>query len=147
MFLISTRGLHRITCVGDSTRWTGLSSPNTSSPILNTSKSNHFMVAINVWKSYVSYAIQEYTESIEYPENDKVVDILFLRTLFRKADKATGHHISQSHIVWDIQRDFELQQLSAQVRGYSPLSIHSCICFGLLRLINISTLLLFIDHQ
>ncbi|KAF9362178.1 Splicing factor, partial [Mortierella sp. NVP85] len=71
-------------------------------------------LSINIWKSYVSYAIQEYTESVEYSDNDKVVDILFLRTLFRKADKATGHHVSQSHVLWDIQKDFELQQLSAQ---------------------------------
>jgi len=94
------------------------------------------MVAINIWKSYVSYAIQEYTESVEYPGNDKVVDVLFLRTLFRKADKATGHHVSQSHIVWDIQKDFELQQLSAQVRGvYSLLPSFSSI-LGLVRLLT-----------
>ncbi|KAF9342077.1 hypothetical protein BGX34_008879, partial [Mortierella sp. NVP85] len=68
---------------------------------------------INICKSHVSYAIQEYTESVEYSDNNKAVDILSLRTLFKKADKATGHHVSHGHVVWDIQKDFELQQLSA----------------------------------
>lgn len=83
---------------------------------------NPCIIAINIWKSYVDYAIQEYTESMEHQDNDRVVDMVYLRNLFRKADKATGHHVSQSHVLWDIQRDFELQQLSAQVCGCLLLS-------------------------
>ncbi|KAG0234651.1 Squamous cell carcinoma antigen recognized by T-cells 3 [Mortierella sp. GBA43] len=71
-------------------------------------------LSINIWKSYVDYAIQEYTESAEYPDNDRVVDIASLRSIFRKADKATGYHFSQGHVVWDAQRDFELQWLSVK---------------------------------
>ncbi|KAF9999020.1 RNA-binding protein 4F [Modicella reniformis] len=71
-------------------------------------------LSITIWKSYVSYAIQEYTEYMEHPSNDNVVDMAYLRYLFRKADKSTGHHVSQSHIIWDMQKDFELQQLSSK---------------------------------
>ncbi|KAF9203644.1 Squamous cell carcinoma antigen recognized by T-cells 3 [Haplosporangium sp. Z 27] len=71
-------------------------------------------LSIKIWKSYLDYAIQEYTESMEFPENEIVVSEEYLKSLFHKADKFTGYHTSQSHIVWNVRMDFELGQLASK---------------------------------
>ncbi|KAF9918833.1 hypothetical protein BX616_005211 [Lobosporangium transversale] len=67
-----------------------------------------------IWKSFLDYVIQEYMESIEFPENDGVVSKEYLTDLFKKAKKFTGHHVAQSHVVWNTWMEFELQQLASQ---------------------------------
>ncbi|KAF9946278.1 Splicing factor [Mortierella alpina] len=41
-------------------------------------------------------------------------EYLYMRRIFKKADKYTGHHIPESHIIWNCWRDFELQLMAAQ---------------------------------
>ncbi|KAF9349034.1 Splicing factor [Mortierella sp. AD094] len=69
---------------------------------------------IKIWKSHLDYAIQEYRESMEFPENEVVVSEEYLKSLFLKAEKFTGFHISQSHVVWNVWMDFELGKLASQ---------------------------------
>ncbi|KAI8603478.1 hypothetical protein EDD21DRAFT_30438 [Dissophora ornata] len=71
-------------------------------------------LSINIWKSYVDYAIQEYTESAEHPDSEVVVSKEYMRRLFKRADKFTGHHVPLSHTIWNVWRDFELEQLTLQ---------------------------------
>ncbi|KAF8937233.1 RNA-binding protein 4F [Dissophora ornata] len=74
-------------------------------------------LSINIWKSYVDYAIQEYTESAEHPDSEVVVSKEYMRRLFKRADKFTGHHVPLSHTIWNVWRDFELEQLTLQYDG------------------------------
>ncbi|KAG0307311.1 Splicing factor [Dissophora globulifera] len=71
-------------------------------------------LSINIWKAYVDYALQEYTEATEQGDSDPVVNKESLRALFKKADRFTGRHVPQSHLVWNIWRDFEVEQLELQ---------------------------------
>ncbi|KAG0211431.1 Splicing factor [Mortierella sp. GBA30] len=71
-------------------------------------------LSINIWKSYVAYATQEYMESKDLSESETVVSMSDMRKIFKEADKFTGHHIPQSHIIWNAWMDFELQQLANQ---------------------------------
>ncbi|KAF9394522.1 Splicing factor [Mortierella sp. AD011] len=78
------------------------------------SKSFPLSEAIKIWESYLEYAIQEYTESMDLPENEVVVNGEYLNSLFQKAKKFTGYHTSQSHVVWNVWIDFELGKLASQ---------------------------------
>ncbi|KAG0266470.1 Splicing factor [Mortierella polycephala] len=71
-------------------------------------------LSINIWKSYVEYATQEYIESAGLEASEIVVSKDHLRRIFQKADKYVGYHIPQSHVIWNAWMDFELQQLDAQ---------------------------------
>ncbi|KAG0010861.1 Squamous cell carcinoma antigen recognized by T-cells 3 [Entomortierella chlamydospora] len=71
-------------------------------------------LSITIWESYLEYAIQEYTESMDLPEIEVVVNGEYLNSLFQKAKKFTGYHTSQSHVVWNIWIDFELGKLASQ---------------------------------
>ncbi|KAK5823056.1 hypothetical protein F5H01DRAFT_333468 [Linnemannia elongata] len=75
-------------------------------------------LSIKIWKSYVDYALQEYNESKEYQdaleEGEVVVNAQELNKIFKRADKWTGYHIPESHNIWDIWIEFELESLAAQ---------------------------------
>ncbi|KAG0375227.1 RNA-binding protein 4F [Mortierella sp. AD032] len=72
-------------------------------------------LSIKVWKSYVDYAVQEYNESKEYQEEGEiVVSAQDLTKIFKRADKWTGHHIPESHTIWNVWIDFELERLEEQ---------------------------------
>ncbi|KAG0365729.1 Splicing factor [Gamsiella multidivaricata] len=71
-------------------------------------------LSVRIWKSYLEYAVQEFRESMEHPDNESVVSKEYLTNLFKKADKLTGYHIPQSHLVWNVWKDFELEQLAAE---------------------------------
>ncbi|KAI1312652.1 Squamous cell carcinoma antigen recognized by T-cells 3 [Mortierella claussenii] len=69
-------------------------------------------LSINIWKSYLDYAIRERMELIEFPENEPIITEPYLINLFKKAIKFTGQHVAQSHIVWNTWMELELQQLA-----------------------------------
>ncbi|KAG0310995.1 RNA-binding protein 4F [Linnemannia gamsii] len=75
-------------------------------------------LSIKIWKSYVDYALQEYNEAKEYQdaqdERDIVVNAQELTKIFKRADKWTGYHILESHTIWNVWIDFELETLAAQ---------------------------------
>ncbi|KAF9290597.1 Squamous cell carcinoma antigen recognized by T-cells 3 [Mortierella alpina] len=71
-------------------------------------------LSIKIWKSYVDYATQEFVESVDLPESEIVVSKDDMRRIFKDADKYTGHHIPESHTIWNCWRDFELQLIAAQ---------------------------------
>ncbi|KAG0278386.1 RNA-binding protein 4F [Linnemannia exigua] len=75
-------------------------------------------LSIKIWKSYVNYALQEYNESKEYQdaqeEGEIVVNAQDLTKIFKRADKWTGYHIPESHTIWNVWIDFELERLAAQ---------------------------------
>ncbi|KAF9137019.1 Splicing factor [Linnemannia schmuckeri] len=75
-------------------------------------------LSIKIWKSYVDYALQEYNESKEYrdaqEEGDIVVNAQGLNKIFKRADKWTGYHIPESHTIWNVWINFELENLAAQ---------------------------------
>ncbi|KAF8934884.1 Splicing factor [Haplosporangium gracile] len=86
-------------------------------------------LSIKIWKSYVDYALQEYNESKEYQdaqgEEDIVINAQELNKIFKRADKWTGHHIPESHTIWNIWIDFELENLEAQPEEYEK-TMESC---------------------
>ncbi|KAF9541032.1 RNA-binding protein 4F [Mortierella hygrophila] len=75
-------------------------------------------LSIKIWKSYVDYALQEYNESKEYQdvleEEETVVNAQELNRIFKRADKWTGYHIPESHTIWNVWINFELENLAAQ---------------------------------
>ncbi|KAF9961119.1 hypothetical protein BGZ72_004883 [Mortierella alpina] len=71
-------------------------------------------LSIKIWKSYIDYATQELLESVDLSESEIVVSKDGMRRIFKEADKYTGHHIPESHIIWNCWRDFELQLMAAQ---------------------------------
>ncbi|CAO3571089.1 unnamed protein product [Mortierella alpina] len=71
-------------------------------------------LSIKIWKSYIDYATQEFQESVDLSESEIVVSKEDMRRIFKEADKYTGHHIPESHIIWNCWRDFELQLMAAQ---------------------------------
>ncbi|KAF9434441.1 Splicing factor [Entomortierella beljakovae] len=71
-------------------------------------------LSIRIWKSYLDYAIQEYTESVGLPDSEIVVNKEYLDSLFQKANTYTGQHVAQSHIIWNTWMDFELEQLDSK---------------------------------
>ncbi|KAG0298187.1 RNA-binding protein 4F [Linnemannia gamsii] len=75
-------------------------------------------LSIKIWKSYVNYALQEYNETKEYQdaqdEGDIVINAQELTKIFTRANKWTGYHIPESHTIWNVWIDFELETLAAQ---------------------------------
>ncbi|KAF9100385.1 RNA-binding protein 4F [Mortierella sp. GBA35] len=72
-------------------------------------------LSIKIWKAYIDYALQEYNETKEYQEADAediVVSAEDLTKIFKRADKWTGYHIPESHIIWNVWIDFELENLA-----------------------------------
>ncbi|KAF9585451.1 Splicing factor [Lunasporangiospora selenospora] len=83
---------------------------------------NECLEAIPLWKSYLEYAIDEYNDSAELDEDERVVDDKTLEKIFQNAEKHTSHHLAESHVVWNIRFEFVLQDLSKEARRFSLLS-------------------------
>jgi hypothetical protein len=65
--------------------------------------------------------VQEYNESKEYQRDaqegeENVVTAQDLARIFKQADKWTKYHIPESHTIWNVWIDFELDKLAAQVQ-------------------------------
>ncbi|KAF9571168.1 RNA-binding protein 4F [Mortierella alpina] len=71
-------------------------------------------LSIKMWKSYIDYATQEFLSSLDLSESEIVVSKEDMRRIFKEADKYTGHHIPESHTIWNCWRDFELQLMADQ---------------------------------
>ncbi|KAG0348063.1 RNA-binding protein 4F [Podila minutissima] len=71
-------------------------------------------LSIAIWKSYTDYAVQEYFEAAEHGDDESVLTKDKVTAIFQKANTFTGHHIAQSHIIWNAWAEFETQILDAQ---------------------------------
>ncbi|KAG0071367.1 Squamous cell carcinoma antigen recognized by T-cells 3, partial [Podila epicladia] len=71
-------------------------------------------LSVAIWKSYTEYAVQEYFEAAEHRDDESVMTKDKVTAIFQKANKFTGHHIAQSHVIWDAWAEFETQVLDAQ---------------------------------
>ncbi|KAF9383432.1 RNA-binding protein 4F, partial [Podila verticillata] len=71
-------------------------------------------LSIAIWKSCTEYAVQEYFEAAEHGDEEAFLTKDKVTTIFQKANKFTGHHIAQSHVVWNAWAEFETQILDAQ---------------------------------
>ncbi|KAF9367848.1 hypothetical protein CPB97_005256, partial [Podila verticillata] len=71
-------------------------------------------LSIAIWKSYTEYAVQEYFEAAEHGDEETFLTKDKVTAIFQKANKFTGHHIAQSHVVWNAWAEFETQILDAQ---------------------------------
>ncbi|KAF9920650.1 Splicing factor [Linnemannia zychae] len=72
-------------------------------------------LSIKIWKSYVEYALQEYNESKDYVDAQEiVVSAQDLTRIFTQANKWTGYHIPESHLVWNVWIGYELEKLEMQ---------------------------------
>ncbi|KAF9300484.1 RNA-binding protein 4F [Mortierella antarctica] len=71
-------------------------------------------LSIAIWKSYTEYAVQEYFEAAEHGDDGSVLTKDKVTAIFQKANTFTGHHIAQSHIIWNAWAEFETQILDAQ---------------------------------
>ncbi|CAG8594482.1 10615_t:CDS:10 [Cetraspora pellucida] len=78
-------------------------------------------LSIETWKEYINYMIQEYKGSLEEMDESgdnsgEVVSLDQIRSVFTEAIKKTGNFVPESHIVWDICKEFEEQILETSPR-------------------------------
>ncbi|CAG8586062.1 26639_t:CDS:10, partial [Racocetra persica] len=78
-------------------------------------------LSIELWKEYINYVIQEYKSSLEEMDetgdnSGEVVTLDQIRLVFAEAIKKTGNVVPESHIVWDVCKEFEEQILEASPR-------------------------------
>ncbi|ORX65766.1 hypothetical protein BCR32DRAFT_250596 [Anaeromyces robustus] len=66
--------------------------------------------SINVWKEYLEYVIDEYNTSKE-EEEEPLLNVEEIRKLCEKAINVTKFDLTNSHIIWNIYKDFELKLL------------------------------------
>ncbi|KAG0027208.1 RNA-binding protein 4F [Podila clonocystis] len=71
-------------------------------------------LSIAIWKSYTEYAVQEYFEAAEHGDDESILTKDKVTAIFQKAITFTGHHIAQSHVIWNAWAEFETQILNAQ---------------------------------
>jgi hypothetical protein len=58
--------------------------------------------------------VQEYFEAAEHGDDESILTKDKVTAIFQKANKFTGHHIAQSHVIWNAWAEFETQVLDAQ---------------------------------
>jgi len=66
--------------------------------------------SITIWKEYLEYVIEEYNISKEEDE-ESILSVNEIQQLCQKAINITKFDLANSHIIWNINRDFELQLL------------------------------------
>jgi len=66
--------------------------------------------SINIWKEYLEYVIEEYNTSKEEDE-EPLLNVNEIQKLCQKAISMTKFDLTNSHIIWNIYKDFELQLL------------------------------------
>ncbi|KAK6097178.1 Splicing factor [Batrachochytrium dendrobatidis] len=65
--------------------------------------------AIPLWKMYLDYVLEEYSESLKDGTNWLSTDQV--QKICSAARKATDHHYTKSHVIWNTIKDFHLEQL------------------------------------
>ncbi|KAL6597647.1 hypothetical protein LY90DRAFT_677112 [Neocallimastix californiae] len=66
--------------------------------------------SINIWKEYLEYVIEDYNTSKE-EEEESLLSVDEIRKLCEKAINVTKFDLTNSHIIWNIYKDFELKIL------------------------------------
>ncbi|ORX55911.1 hypothetical protein BCR36DRAFT_320539 [Piromyces finnis] len=66
--------------------------------------------SINVWKEYLEYVIEEYNTSKE-EEEEPLLNVNEIQKLCQRALNLTKFDLANSHITWNIYKNFELQLL------------------------------------
>lgn len=71
--------------------------------------------------------MQEYFEGTEHGDEEAFLTKDKVTAIFQKANKFTGHHITQSHVIWNAWAEFETQILDAQEpRRYLDILFRKC---------------------
>ncbi|KAK5673237.1 Splicing factor [Batrachochytrium dendrobatidis] len=66
-------------------------------------------LSIPLWKMYLDYVLEEYSESLKDGTNWLSTDQV--QKICSAARKATDHHYTKSHVIWNTIKDFHLEQL------------------------------------
>eukprot|EP00842_Homolaphlyctis_polyrhiza_P003128 jgi/Hompol1/3816/HPOL_003362-RA len=64
-------------------------------------------LSIPIWKLYIEFLFDEYNEGVE--DGTLWLDLEQIRRVCARAIKATSHHFTKSHLIWQKIMDFEIQ--------------------------------------